>query len=135
MPPTCRWCWTLAAGAALALGLALRLSVPAWSGWLPGCSVRQLTGWYCPGCGGTRAAAALLAFDVAAALRFNPLFVGLLGAAAFVGLRAVWRERRGRCPALGDFPARWGWWLGAAVLAFVVLRNLPWWPFSWLAPG
>ena len=78
----------------------------AYPGWLPraveavspGCIFRRLTGLACPGCGGTRAARALLAGDVWAACRFNlfliPSVLMLLAeyvreAAAFIRRRPV----------------------------------------------
>ena len=78
----------------------------AHPGWLsraveavsPGCIFRRLTGLACPGCGGTRAARALLAGDVWAACRFNlfliPSVLMLLAeyvreAAAFIRRRPV----------------------------------------------
>jgi hypothetical protein len=41
----------------------------------PPCPVLALTGWQCPGCGGTRAAYSLFHGDVAMAMRMNPLVV------------------------------------------------------------
>ncbi|MCQ2366507.1 MAG: DUF2752 domain-containing protein [Akkermansia sp.] len=78
----------------------------AYPGWLshavemvsPGCIFRRLTGLSCPGCGGTRAARALLAGDVWAACRLNfflvPSVLMLLAeyvreAAAFIRRRPV----------------------------------------------
>ena len=78
----------------------------AYPGWLsraveavsPGCIFRRLTGLACPGCGGTRAARALLAGDVWAACRYNffliPSVLMLLAeyvreAAAFIRRRSV----------------------------------------------
>lgn len=39
----------------------------------PGCTFRRLTGISCPGCGGTRAAGALLRGDIWGACRYNLL--------------------------------------------------------------
>ncbi len=39
----------------------------------PGCTFRRLTGISCPGCGGTRAAGALLRGDISGACRYNLL--------------------------------------------------------------
>ena len=79
----------------LALGLLLSLAVLAWFGatrapigWPATsalllhftCPLRALTGIACPGCGATRAAAALLQGDLRAALALNPFFVLALGA-------------------------------------------------------
>ena len=39
----------------------------------PACPVRSLTGWWCPGCGLTRATHHLMHGDVLGALRYNAL--------------------------------------------------------------
>lgn len=123
------------AGAAVALAAAVAASAPLWRGRLPGCIFRRFSGLNCPGCGGTRAALALLAGDLPRALLMNPLLVVVCGAALVLGLRAVWRERRGRVPEFPLVSWRWGVAMGLIVLAFTILRNLPWWPLAWMAAG
>ena len=62
----------IAVGLLLLAALALLLFVdPADSVWMPKCPIKLLTGLDCPGCGGQRAAHALLHGDVVAALRYN----------------------------------------------------------------
>lgn len=41
---------------------------------LPGCYLYRLTGYYCPGCGGTRAIRALMHGHVLSGLRMHPLW-------------------------------------------------------------
>lgn len=56
----------------------------------PGCAFYRLTGYYCPGCGGTRAVAALLHFHILQSIRCHPLVVytaGVLG--VFWGSRTL----------------------------------------------
>lgn len=100
---------------------------------LPPCPSEWLTGLFCPGCGTTRALHALLHLDVRGALAMNPLlvlslpFVALLLANQFFTLPAGWRPIARR---IGD--ARpWA----VVLVTYAVLRNLPWEPFAWLAPG
>lgn len=97
------------------------------------CPFREITGWQCPFCGGTRLGSALLHGDVAAALAYNPLvFLALLIGVILGGLWVV--ELLGG-PSVRP-PKRWlaaarrvpsvVWWVcaGLATAAYVVLRNL-----------
>jgi Protein of unknown function (DUF2752) len=120
-----------------ALGLAaagyLTAVDPARPGHYPSCPFHLLTGKYCPGCGGLRALHDLLHGQLIAAISSNLLVV--LALPVVVGLWAVWtwgrlsgsgRAERVRTPT-------WLWVaLGACMLVFGVLRNLP--ASSWLAP-
>lgn len=105
-------------------------------GWLPRCAVFQLTGIHCPGCGNTRAAHALLHGDVAEAVRQNAFTVIVLPAALVLALQTWWNwivpGARWK-PLL--HPQRWHFIVVLTLLLlFTLLRNLPWAPFSWLAP-
>ncbi len=80
---------------------------------------------YCPGCGGLRGLHALAHGDLGTALGANALAVA--GYAAFAALWALWVARAlrtgGGMPV--DLRARHWWLVGAVVLAFTVVRNLP----------
>ncbi|HEY9254807.1 MAG TPA: DUF2752 domain-containing protein [Stenotrophomonas sp.] len=104
----------------------------AGSPFLP-CLFRALTGFYCPGCGMTRALHALLHLDLGTALRMNPLVVG--GLATVPGLlawKAGWRARW-FAPVVSVM-SRPNFWL-VLLPAYWLARNLPWFPFTVLAPG
>lgn len=123
----------LAVGALAAGGLLCRVDPNAPGSLLPACPFHAFTGLYCPGCGATRALHALVHADIPTALAMNPLLV--LGI-PFVGLMALsaagWNP-----PALGRFRQIFGnpkLWL-VLLPGYWVARNLPWEPFSWLAPG
>jgi hypothetical protein len=90
----------------------------------PKCLLHQWTGLHCPGCGGSRALEALTHGEVLTALRCNGLIVFAVPALGYW----LWR---------GDTSqVRPGWiwlWVGL-LLMFSVLRNIPAYPFSLLAP-
>jgi hypothetical protein len=119
----------LAGGLALMTALVMLFVFnPATNGFYPRCTFHVVTGLDCPGCGGLRATHQLLHGEIAEAFRLNPLVVCLLPVALLAGLRVVlarWRKK----PA-APRPAFAMWTLAVAVVAFGVLRNLPW--RSWL---
>ncbi|MGV9254793.1 DUF2752 domain-containing protein [Streptomyces sp. NPDC003697] len=104
---------------------------PGEPGHYPACPLLRYTGLYCPGCGGLRSAHAVVHGDVLAALRDNAPAVA--GYAAFAVLWTVWviHAARGRPLRAEPHPALL-WSLGAALLAFSVVRNLPF--GGWLRP-
>ena len=99
----------------------------------PGCLFRAFTGLYCPGCGMTRMLHALVHGDFAGAASMNVLaLLGLPVLAALATEQLVQRRLlHGRLRAV-VFNGRA--WVIAALL-FGLLRNLPWAPFTALAPG
>ena len=50
---------------------------------LPPCPFHMLTGFYCPGCGGTRAVTALICGDIVRSFRFHPLVPAAAAAAGW----------------------------------------------------
>ena len=97
---------------------------PDTHGFYPICLFHKLTGWNCPGCGGTRSLYALLHGNFQAALKDNALFVVVLVAAA---ARCIWfaAKKFRRLPAGKFLPANILWVLLAIAVVFTVLRNLP----------
>ncbi|HET6396273.1 MAG TPA: DUF2752 domain-containing protein [Pseudoxanthomonas sp.] len=99
----------------------------------PPCMFRLFTGCYCIGCGLTRAMHALVHGDLPGALAMNPLAVLLL---PVIPLMAAWGagwQPRALAPLMKVLlePKLWLWLLPS----YWIARNLPWPPFSWLAPG
>lgn len=90
----------------------------------PPCPFRALTGWWCPGCGLTRATHHLLHGDVLGALRYNVLVPFVL--TIIVLLWVDWYLRSaGKPPVLRRIP---GWAAATGIVvavAFAVLRNVP----------
>jgi hypothetical protein len=107
---------------------------PLQHGFYPKCILFSLTGIYCPGCGALRATHALLHGHVGTALGYNALFVAVLPFLAYAlagqATRALWGRR---LPAytLSGTQAKAVFW---AVILFMVLRNVPLYPLSVLAP-
>ncbi|MER5497459.1 DUF2752 domain-containing protein [Streptomyces sp. NPDC002561] len=97
---------------------------PNEPGHYPVCPLLRFTGLYCPGCGGLRSAHAVAHGDIATALGSNALAVA--GYAVLAVLWVVWvvRACRGRPMGLAVRPAVW-WAIGAVLLVFSVVRNLP----------
>ncbi|MDX3450448.1 DUF2752 domain-containing protein [Streptomyces sp. ME02-8801-2C] len=104
---------------------------PNEPGHYPVCPLLRLTGVYCPGCGGLRSAYAFVHGDWATALGANALAVA--GYLAFAVLWTVWvvRAARGRPMRIDLGPVQL-WSLGALLLVFTVVRNLPF--GGWLHP-
>ncbi|HLL66997.1 MAG TPA: DUF2752 domain-containing protein [Micromonosporaceae bacterium] len=125
-----RWVGPAAAGLGVAAAVGYTFLVqPTTSA--PTCLVRLLTGFDCPGCGGTRAAWYLLHGDLPAAARHHAPFVFSVPFLIYMyvawSLRSVvgWRVPYLRLSTrtLLVFLAAW--------MAFSVLRNLPFAPFTW----
>ena len=107
---------------------------PALHGFYPRCLFHAATGLHCPGCGALRGAHLLLHGHLTEALRMNALvFLFLPVALVFV----CWK--RHASAGAGDirrFVVKpfWLWTALAVAFLFWVLRNLPFYPFTLLAP-
>ncbi|MFC8590003.1 DUF2752 domain-containing protein [Streptomyces atroolivaceus] len=97
---------------------------PNEPGHYPVCPMLRFTGVFCPGCGGLRSAHAFAHGDLAAALGANALAVVGYAVFAVVWLLWMFRAGRGRNLRIGLAPGYW-WGIGALLLAFSVVRNLP----------
>jgi hypothetical protein len=126
--------WAAPAGVvALALMWCTAVAVadPTRSGnALPHCPVKMLTGWDCPGCGSTRMLYSLMHADVASAARYNIVALVMLPVLAWAWL--AWTARRLGLPRLPTWQpsSRVQQALLLLWLAFTVMRNLPWAPFT-----
>lgn len=99
---------------------------------LPGCPLYALTGLYCPGCGSTRCLYSLVHFDLPGAMAMNPLLVISLPFLFLMLLNTAGVRPRVLDPLMRVLasPTFWLWLLPG----YAVLRNLPWAPFTALAP-
>ncbi|MGI5244642.1 DUF2752 domain-containing protein [Dactylosporangium sp. CA-139066] len=129
------WAGPAGVGALISGGVAYTLLMKPTSAGAadtPTCLVKLLTGFDCPGCGGTRAAWYLLHGDIPAAAHHH---APLVFAAPFLAyLYVAWTVNRLNLPfklpvlrisngALIGFLGVW--------LVFSILRNLPWAPFTY----
>jgi hypothetical protein len=122
-------------GATLAALTYLFLFNPSsGSSYFPSCPLRLLTGLYCPGCGTLRGLHQLLHGHVGAAFGFNPLMVLSLPFIGYAYLSYTTMALRGRGLPRFFVPPVLIKVLFWTVVAFGVLRNIPVYPFSLLAP-
>ena len=112
-------------GVSLGVGGLLYLKV-----WLPTtnigipCVFHELTGFYCPGCGITRAALSVLHLDLAQAFRFNSLVFILL---PLYAIYFITHKKQIRLVSNGIMAV-----MLIITIAFGILRNFP--LFDFLAP-
>jgi hypothetical protein len=129
-----RSAWLLATSAAVASVPVLYRFNPLEVHFYPRCPLYVMTGIYCPGCGALRAGHALLHGHLLTALDYNALLVVaapfLAWALAAQAIHAL-TGRRIPTHQLSGVESRAIMWV---FIAFMVLRNLPIYPLSVLAP-
>ena len=121
----------IAAGTVL---VAIGLINPTTSSIFPTCPFRALTGLHCPGCGVTRGMHQLLHGDLLSALDYNALLIVFVPMIVFFMLTLLSIAIRGRRIRFPGFAPKATWGLLVVLLVFGVLRNLPFYPFTILAP-
>jgi Protein of unknown function (DUF2752) len=123
--------------AAVVLPLVLVISWayrPTESSWYPRCMLYRYTGIHCAGCGAARALHLLLHGDLRHAVAENVLLVAMVPV-LLVGVVNWYRTALFKRPVSHrPIPV----WLVVVfigvVVAYTVARNLPWYPFTLLAP-
>jgi hypothetical protein len=100
----------------------------------PICPFFALTGLYCPGCGTCRALHELLHGHFAQALGLNPLMLISLPFLGYLLLPYIAYAVTGKNVSVVSIPALWARLALFAILAYWVLRNVPYFPFDLLAP-
>ena len=100
----------------------------------PNCPFLALTGYYCPGCGSLRAYHQLLRGNGATALGLNTLTVLALPAMIY-GLASAWLTGfRGHGLPQPQWTSRAAWGMGAVLVVFAVIRNVPLDALEWMRP-
>ncbi|MBQ9446282.1 MAG: DUF2752 domain-containing protein [Victivallales bacterium] len=90
---------------------------------MPRCPFHEVTGMHCPGCGGTRAVHALLHGHPLKALRYNAILLPM-GICTLL----IWKY-----PKL-QYYKPFAFTVAAVFILFFICRNLPFYPFTLLAP-
>lgn len=119
------------------IGLAVLFFVldPTKHNIFPRCLFNSITGYYCPGCGSQRAIHSLLHFDIAGVVSYNFLFIPAFLLIIYHYLHPFLNRFFGwKLPNIFYFKST-PWIIFGFVIAFWILRNLPIYPFSVLAPG
>lgn len=107
---------------------------PSGVDYLPKCPLYATTGIYCPGCGSQRATHDLLHFNIIGVIHHNLLYLLALILLSYHGiilmankfLNKNWQSilNHPKTPII----------VLVIIILFWILRNLPFAPFSWLAP-
>ncbi len=103
--------------------------------WLPQCPFHFFTGLYCPGCGSQRALSSLLHGEILQATRFNVLMVASIPLLFYSAMVQVINKTTGNTFIQKIFYSSvFVRVVLIVILVFWVLRNLPVFPFYFLAP-
>ncbi|HWZ82150.1 MAG TPA: DUF2752 domain-containing protein [Terriglobales bacterium] len=120
-----RWRFHLATAASLAAAASLYWLPPWRYSFYPRCPFFALTGMECPGCGMTRALAALLDGQFAVSWHYNPLAILLLPPLAVYFFTGYWRGISRRDWSIPQLPSPVLAMLFVSITLFGVARNLP----------
>lgn len=92
---------------------------------LPPCAFYELTGFYCPGCGGTRAVMALARGQALTSLRFHPLvaYTAVVGG-WFMLSHTIENISRGKYSVGMKYRDGWLWGALALVIVQFLVKNI-----------
>lgn len=103
---------------------------PVLAHFYPVCMFHHFTGLHCPGCGILRASYQLIHGNIISALGLNPLFVFLLPFFIWYGLSITFPKYIRQIP----ITAGMSWAIVYVIIGYSIMRNIPVYPFSILAP-
>ncbi len=123
------------AGLLLSVGLYfVAKNPPTDDSFYPKCLSYRFTAIHCPGCGTTRALHAILNLNIEQAFAYNAVMVTLFPVGIFVLFRnawhRVWNTKPGKLPGHIWFPRI----VAGVFIVFWILRNIPVYPLTLLAP-
>lgn len=119
----------------IALAVLFFLLDPSKNQLFPRCAFNALTGYYCPGCGSQRAIHSLLHLNIAGVVGNNFLFLPAVLAIIYHYIHTFLNKKfNWRLPNI-FYMKNTPWVIFGIILLFWLLRNLPVYPFSVLAPG
>lgn len=123
----------LLAAAIILFIIYLFIMDPSKKGFYPPCPFFYLTGYYCPGCGTLRALHNLMHGNIYKALSYNILTIMLIPLVMYLLLIKL---RLIKNPRLINhvFSKSFYTVLLSIIFMFWVLRNIPYYPFTLLAP-
>jgi hypothetical protein len=137
-----RWRFSVVTALMVVGAVLLYIHDPRQPGkYFPPCVFHKCTGLHCPGCGTTRACHLVLHGEFSAALSYNALTVlviPFLACAYFQFARTAmgFEPVERRCSRSANvWKGRIFLFVGICFLVYGVLRNLPMYPFTLLAPG
>jgi hypothetical protein len=107
---------------------------PVTGGFSLACPLHARTGLNCPGCGLTRGFHALFHGDVLGALHFNALLPVYLFIFAYLFVSMFLIAVKGRGLSFNIFRPSWIWSFFIIAMVFGVMRNIPVYPLTLLAP-
>jgi len=102
---------------------------PGKTGFFPLCPFRFLTGFTCPGCGGTRALHQILHGNFETAFTLNPLLLIAIPFLLFFLIRYSVIVLRGGVPRRIAWPTPLTYAIVVVILSFWIFRNTPYYPF------
>lgn len=101
----------------------------------PKCIFHSVTGYHCPGCGSQRAIHSLLHLNFTSVVHNNFLFLPAMLVLMYHYIHPILNKfLRWKLPNIFYFKST-PWIILGVVILFWVLRNLPFYPFTILAPN
>lgn len=110
------------------IGVIVGIIYVCGTGWLeivPPCAFHRITGWYCPGCGGTRAVFALCRGEIVRSFKFHPLVLySVVCGGWFMISQSIQRISRNKLKIGMHFRDIYLWIALAIVIVNFIFKNM-----------